>query len=287
VDRKKKTRGAGTGVYTVPAVKKAVMILEMMALDNRGYSISEVARRCNLPVSTANVLLYTLQECGYVQRSDNRAFSLTWRLFTEGSKLLNQAQLHEVALPELERLAELTDLTIDFAIPDRYELIYVYVIQGRGDIQIQARVGQRRCFHQSAAGKAMLAFFPEERTKEIAKGAGLPAATARTITTYKSLLKELGQIRLQGYAIDNEESGRGLWGAAAPVLDYTGNAVAALGVAGTTLAPDGNTQALIQEIKKSARNVSRHFGFEAGDVRAVSRTFQGTLQAGLRGVRAR
>src|SRR5438876_3152206 len=169
VEKKEKSSTAGSGVYIVPAVKKAFMIIEMMALDDRGYTISEVARLCSLPVSTANVLLYTLQKCGYLQRFDDRTYSLTWKLFTEGNKLLNQVQLHELALPELERLAEITDLTIDLAIPDKHELIYVHVIQGRGDIQIQARVGQRRYFHQSAAGKAMLAFFPEERTKEFAE----------------------------------------------------------------------------------------------------------------------
>ncbi len=262
-DKTKSERsGAGRGVYTVPAVKKAFMILEMMAAKNSGYSISEVARRCNIPVSTANVLLYTLQETGYVRRSEDRAFSLTWKLFTEGNRLLGQVKPFEVVLPELERLAEITDLTIDFAIPDGHELIYVHVIQGRGDIQIQARVGQRRLFHQSAAGKAMLAFFPQERVKDFADATGLPAVTSHTITSYPALVRELAQVRAQGYGADNEESGRGLWGVAAPVFDYRGTVVGALGVAGTTLGPGENTKRLIQEIKKSAMIVSRRLGHE-------------------------
>lgn len=261
------------------------MILEMMTLDDRGYTISEVARLCGLPVSTANVLLYTLQECGYVERSDGRTFSLTWKLFTEGNKLLNQVELHKLALPELERLAELTEFTIDFAIPDKHELIYVHVIQGRGDIQIQARVGQRRYFHQSAAGKAMLAFFPEERTREFAEVTGLPKTTPHTITSYRALLSELERIRSQGYAIDNEESGRSLWGVAAPVFDFSGKVVAALGVAGTTLALSGNTKTLIQEIKTSAMNVSKHLGFSvAGTGRSSSSA--GSTES-FRGLRAK
>ena len=241
------------------------MILEMMALDDCGYTISEVARLCHFPVSTANVLLYTLQQCGYVERSDSRTFSLTWKLFTEGNKRLHQVRLHKLALPELERLAEVTDLTIDFAIPDKHELIYIHVIQGRGDIQIQAHVGQKRYFHQSAAGKAMLAFFPEEKTKEFAEATGLPSATPNTITSYRSLLAELEAIRSQGYAVDNEESGRNLWGVACPVFDYSGSVVAALGIAGTTLARNGNTKSLIQEIKNSAITVSQHLGFAGSE----------------------
>ena len=258
---KSKSSNAGGGVYTVPAVKKALMIMELMAADNRGYTISEVARLCSLPVSTANVLLHSLQESGYLYRGNDRSFSLTWKLFTEGNKLLNQVKLQEVALPELERLAELTDLTIDLAIYDKNELIYTHVIQGHGDIQIQARVGQRRYFHQSAAGKAMLAFFPIERTKEFAEATGLPAATPRTITSLRTLLKELQIIRDRGYAIDCEESGRSLWGAASPIFDHKGDVVAAVGVAGTTLIRTENRSALINEVKQSATIISRRIGF--------------------------
>ncbi len=256
------------GVYTVPAVKKALAIMELMAADNRGYTISEVARRCGLPVSTANVLLHSLQDCGYLNRSADRTFLLTWKLFTEGSKLLNQVKLQEVALPELERLAEITDLTIDLAIPDKIELIYAHVIQGSGDIQIQARVGQRRYFHQSAVGKAMLAFFPEERAVEFAETTGLPAATPKTVTSLRTLQKELKIIRDRGYAVDMEESGRGLWGVASPIFDHTGNVVAAVGVAGTTLARNTNRNQLVMEIKKSASAISQRLGFSRNGVYA-------------------
>lgn len=261
---KVKTEKPGRGVYTVPAVKKAFMILEMMARDNRGYTISEAARQCSLPVSTANVLIYTLLGCGYVRRSENRTFFLTWKMFREGSGILDQSQVQKLALPELERLAQLTDLTTDAAIPDQYELIYVYVMQGRGAIQIQARVGQHRYFHQSALGKAMLAFFPEERIKDFADVTGLPAVTPRTITTYGALLKEVEQVRHQGYAVDNEESGRSLWGAAAPIFDYSGSVVAALGVAGTIFTLSEDSKGLITEIKTSAQRVSALLGFRGG-----------------------
>jgi IclR family transcriptional regulator, KDG regulon repressor len=252
------------------------MIVEMMALDNCGYTISEVARRCKMPVSTANVLLYTLQETGYVQRSEDRSFSLTWKLFTEGNRLVSQVKPYELVLPELERLSEITDLTIDFAIPDQYELIYVHVIQGRGDIQIQARVGQRRLLHQSAAGKAMLAFFSQECVKDFAEATGLPAVTSHTIASHGALVKELAQIQRQGYAADNEESGRGLWGVAVPVFDYRGAVVGALGVAGTTLGSSQNTKRLIQEIRKSALIVSRRLGY-VGNAAA-----RGFIQSGSR-----
>lgn len=238
------------------------MILETMASRNRGYTITEMARLCDLPVSTTNVLLHSLKECGYLERSLNGGFSLTMKLFTEGNKIINEIRLHEVANPQLERLATLTDLTVSLVIPDKYELIYISVIQGSGDIQVQARVGQRRYFHQAATGKAILAFFPEERTKEFADATGLPSATEHTITSYRSLSRELQRVRAQGYAIDNEESGNNLWGIAAPIFDHHGNVAGALGLAGTVLDMQKDMNILSHEIKKSAQEVSKALGYQ-------------------------
>jgi DNA-binding IclR family transcriptional regulator len=256
-------RKVGGGLYIVPAVKKAFKIVEMMAAQNRGYKLSAVARECGLPVSTANVLLHSLRECGYLQRSENGVFFLTTKLFTEGNKLIRQVQLYDVAFPEMQRLSRITDFSINLAIPDRFELIYVRIIQGRGDIQVQSHVGLRRAFHQAATGKVMLAFFSEERVKEIVDTAGLPAITKQTITSYHLLTKELEAIRAQGYAMDNEESGKNLWGIAAPIFDHQRNVVAALGVAGTLLSPAENAKFLITEARKSALTVSRSLAYES------------------------
>jgi DNA-binding IclR family transcriptional regulator len=98
--------------------------------------------------------------------------------------------------------------------------------------------------------------------KDFAEVTGLPAVTSHTITSYGALVKELAQVQRQGYAADNEESGRGLWGVAAPVFDYRGTIVGALGVAGTTLGVSENTKRLIQEIKKSALIVSKRLGYD-------------------------
>jgi DNA-binding IclR family transcriptional regulator len=265
----KKTLPSGNGVatkhrtsaYTVPAVKKAFTILEMMASQNRGYTISEVAKLRGLPVSTSNVLLYTLQECGYLERADNGTFSLTMKLFTEGNKIINQAELIDLAFTELERVKQLTDYTICLAIPDKIELIYVRVIQGRGDIRVQAHVGQRRYFHQAATGKAMMAFFPVARIKEFAEATGLPAVTEHTITSYTALCEELRRVRAQGYAIDSEESGHGLWGVSAPIFGQDGGVVGAVGFAGTVLGLSEHVNFLIQEIQKSAKEISRRLGY--------------------------
>ncbi len=97
--------------YRVPSVEKAFAILELFAADNRGYTLSEVSRLLHLPVSTANSLLNTLQYCGYVSRRETSRYRLTMKLLAEGSKVVDQLELHRVAERHMEDLTSQTGLT--------------------------------------------------------------------------------------------------------------------------------------------------------------------------------
>ena len=59
--------------------------------------------------------------------------------------------------------------------------------------------------HCTGIGKAFLAFLSEEEIDRIISKAGLPGFTESTITERAKLIDELREIRVNGYAIDNEE----------------------------------------------------------------------------------
>jgi DNA-binding IclR family transcriptional regulator len=96
----------------------------------------------------------------------------------------------------------------------------VYLDKAIGDhaIQTYARVGTYSHLHCLASGKAILANLPEERVEEIITAHGLPAKTENTLTTREELFDELGEIRDQGYAINNSEAISGSRSIGAPVI---------------------------------------------------------------------
>jgi hypothetical protein len=77
------TKPVTTGVrtkYSVPSVEKAFAVIEMFASHNRGYTLSEVSRILKLPISTTSSLLYTMQNCGYLQRGEKGQFYLSMKI---------------------------------------------------------------------------------------------------------------------------------------------------------------------------------------------------------------
>jgi len=248
--------------YTVPAVQKSFAILEMFAAKNQGYTLSEVSRRLKIPVSTASSLLYTMQHCGYLTRNEKGQFSLTMKLLTEGNKALSQMKVREVAEPELKKLTSVTGLASILGIRDGDQLVCIDKIEGTSQIMLASHIGKRMYLHQTATGKALLAYVTEQQLEEIVNSAGLPASTENTITTFSALKKELTRVRAQGYALDNQETGIGIRGVAAPVFDHGGNIIASVAVGGSVWELDQNLKAVIAAVKSCALQISEKFGYQ-------------------------
>ena len=90
---------------------------------------------------------------------------------------------------------------------------------------------------------------------------GLPSYTRNTITDVAALEVELERIRIQGYAIDDEEYDEGLRCIGAGVRDHSGHVVSALGIGGpvTRITP-ARVEELAQLVMAAANGLSRRLG---------------------------
>ena len=86
--------------------------------------------------------------------------------------------------------------------------------------------------HCTGVGKVLMAYLPPEQRAELINKKGLPRFTKNTLTDVKSLEDELTRVRMQGFAIDNEEIMDGLRCVAAPIRDQTGKVISAISLSG-------------------------------------------------------
>ena len=249
------------GKRSIPTVRKAFAILELLCSDARPYSVSEISKIFRLPMSSSSTLLNTLEQCGYLKRDRQRQFSLTLKMLSDGIKALNQVPLRDVAEPEIKRLTESTGLGSIISVLDGHEVVCIHKIEGRSDIQIASYVGKRSPLHATATGKAILSQLSVEDVERIVGVTGLSAFTRNTITALPKVQKELTLIRKQGYAVDNEEHGLGIKGIASPVFDFQGKVVAAVGVGGAIFELDARDRELIEAVKSCASRISAAIGF--------------------------
>jgi len=185
-----------------------------------------------LSKSTIQRLTYTLQHLGYLDRDrETKKFRLGPKTLSLGLSVMRNLDLRKVASPYLEAASKEIGETVNLAILDGTEIVYVERIKTQQILNINLQVGSRLHAYCTSMGKAMLAFLPESRLKEILEKADMVALTPYTITRKEDLKKELQKVRARGFAMNNEELSIGLRSVAAPVRNFTGEVIAAVNIA--------------------------------------------------------
>lgn len=197
--------------------------------DARG--VSELADELGLAKSTVHRHLKTLESRGLLVEEDDTYRLSAW-LLDYGGYVRNRHPLFSVAKPKVDELAAETDEKVWCVVEEHGMGVHIYGAEGRHSVKTHARIGQRTHLHQFAAGKAILAYLPDERIDRILEEYGLPRQTDRTIVDRSALREQLETIRERGYAFNREESVVGVHAVGVPIRDESNAAIGAISVAG-------------------------------------------------------
>lgn len=200
---------------TVQAAETAFDIIEFLQ-EGDGARIHEIAEELELANSTVYHHLNTLIKRKYVTR-DGDIYYPSLEFLRVGGKVRERTRVNRLSESFVEDLAEKTGEQVQFIVEENGFGYHVYTAPGERATSIDTRPGKRIFLHANAAGKAIIAFYPENRIDEIINTTGLPALTNHTITNREDLLAEFDQVREQGYAYNLEEHVEGYCGIAVPV----------------------------------------------------------------------
>lgn len=219
----------------VQSLSRALKLLNALAVHPQGLSLSEVAGFVGLPNSTAHRLLTTLQNERYVRFEAERSVWLIGvQAFCVGAAFVRSRDLVAIARPYMRRLMERSGETVNLAIADRGEIIYIAQVETQKMMRAIAGPGGRASMHCSGVGKALLAVSDPATAQKLVRSIELHRETAHTLITVQDLERDLEKIRAQGFAVDNEETAVGLRCVAAVIYDEHGAPLAALSVSGPT-----------------------------------------------------
>jgi IclR family acetate operon transcriptional repressor len=243
-------------------VAKAMSIVEILAAKAEvGVGLSELSALIGMPKSSTHRYMATLQSVGLAERNGGDRFRLGTRVIELAGSFLANSDLRSESQATLDELADMTGETVHLAVPSGTGVVYIAKIESKHTLGMSSHIGARLPMHCTALGKAILAFSAPERLQAVL--AERPEArTAHTITSPEALRAELVTVRSQGFALDNEENEVGICCVGAPIIDYTGNAIAAISISGPR--ERMNRERTIQLgplLWESTQRVSRRRGF--------------------------
>jgi IclR family acetate operon transcriptional repressor len=217
----------------VQSLVRALGIINHLAGADEGLTLSELGQQAGLSPSTAHRLLTTLEQERYVHfDAERRLWSVGVQAFVAGNAFLKTRSLVGVARPHMRALMEESGETVNLAVEDEAEAIYLAQVECRQMMRAFARPGARVPLHCSSVGKAILSATPEAELSRILHRRGLPRVTIKTRNTTASVRADLQAARARGYAIDDEEHAVGLRCIAAPVFDEAAEPIAAISISG-------------------------------------------------------
>jgi IclR family acetate operon transcriptional repressor len=219
--------------YSVKAVDKALRILESIGTDPEQVGLAELSRRLGIEKSTLYRLLETLEARRFVRKDPSSLrYALGIRMVELGTAATARSALGRAAGPVLDRLMLRSRQTVNLAVLDGEEILYIAKREPPEPLRVTVEVGRRVPAHATALGKVMLAFRPPGELQQLfSQRKQLVRFTPNTITSPRKLMDHLKEVRRVGIALDAEELVLGARCLAAPVLDSSGCAVAAISIA--------------------------------------------------------
>lgn len=246
---------------TVQSIERAFALLEAIARSDEPLGLAELSRSTGLHTSTAFHLIRTLVVLGYVRQEASRRYCIGPRLFMQAAGAFNETTLVNFATPHLRRLADESGETAHLAVRVDSGIAVIAKGEATSSVRTSDRLGTIRPAHCTAIGKVLLANLPSAELDGVLSGLDLRACTPATITDRDALRRELRQVAANGVALDDAEFNVELRCLAAPVRNFTGRVVAAVGISGPVwrVTPD-EVPRLSAIVSAAARALSADLG---------------------------
>jgi DNA-binding IclR family transcriptional regulator len=215
----------------IKSLEKGLNIIALLSQHDSPLKLEELVRISGLRKTSCFRILQTLTRSGFALKDkDTGGYFIGPKIISIGLTALENRGIRELAMPFMKEIRQKTGATVNLAILNGSDVIFVERLQSAHIVEGNLRVGSRLSAHLSSMGKVILAHLPETELNVVLKQIRFERKTDKTVASVKALKEELKKIRAAGFAVNNEELATGLFAIAVPLLNHTGVAIAGLNI---------------------------------------------------------
>lgn len=217
------------------SVAKAFKLLEVLSQSRSALTLTELVRLLSLDKSAVQRLTHTLKVLGYVRHHPgSRAYCLSSKMLEFGYAVQAHDLVRSAAHPVLEWLNRETGETVNLSYLEGADVVYVARYPSPHAVSVDLHIGSRIPAYCAASGRAILSRMDDAEVLRILEHSSRAARTPTTMTDVRQILTAIAQVRMRGYAINNQEAHIGDIGIAAALCDGAGRVVGAVNIAAPT-----------------------------------------------------
>lgn len=267
--------------YTVPGLERGLRILSEFSRHEPNLTAPELARRLGVPRSTVFRLLVTLEQMGFVERTDDgRAYSLGLAVLRLGFEYLGSLTITELGRPIVDRLRNETGYSANLVVRDKRDIVYIMRAASTSPFSSSVSVGTRLPAHATVLGHILLGDLSLSELKALYPESRLEPLSPSTPRSVEELFDAAQRARSRGYVMAEGFFESHISTVAAPVFGESGHIVAALGltVPGASI-PEERRNGLVASVLGATTQLSTLMNFDhesrrpdSGELGAVGAT---------------
>jgi len=247
----------------ISSLDRGLRILDILSRESQGLGVTEISRRVGADKSVVYRTLSLLMAHDYVEQdASSKKYVLGFKIMELAGRRLRSIDLFSTAKPILKEVVQETGEIVVLAVMIGDVLAYLDKEQGPHAVHIASGLGQPIPLHATASGKAILAHMSDSELVRLSREKGLPALTSKTITNFSDLKAHLAEVRVRGYAIDDEETYPGIRCVAAPIRNHRGAVLASISISGPTQrVTEANLTVFADIVMSAAAKISARLGY--------------------------
>jgi IclR family KDG regulon transcriptional repressor len=265
--------------------KSAVRVLdifELLACFPNGLTFTQIQERLGFPKSSLSALLQVLEARSYVETDSANRYKLGLRLMELGNVHVGTRDLIEVVEPTMRIIRDLTGETVNLAILDGGDVVFLHKKLAASALRYDTAVGSRMPAYLTSVGKAMISTLSDNEIDGLFSHEGLVTYTPNSLPNVSALKAELREIRRKGFATDHEEGLLGVCAVGSPIRDGSGHVVAGLSIAyPKARGSDEIERKLAEIVNAGALIISASLGYASGS-QAIGNHSLKDIWAGIR-----
>ncbi len=240
------------------SLARGLAVIQAFSRQDRSLTISQISQKTGIPRAAVRRCLYTLSSLGFADSEDGRLYFLRPRILALGHAYLTSSPLARIAQPLLRRVSNELKESSSVAILDGDDILYIARASVSRIMAIDLDVGSRLPAAYTSMGRVLLAGLDDGDLDARLARLGNPRFTPHTLANDGPLRAEFDRIRLQGYALVDQELEMGLRSLAVPIRDHDGKVVAAInvGVHASQISLDDMNARVLPVLRDAAQEMS-------------------------------
>jgi IclR family pca regulon transcriptional regulator len=213
----------------VLSLARGLKAIEAFDGQTGGQSASDISRKTGLSRAAVRRLLITLKLLGYAEH-EGRTYRLKPRVMRLGSSYLSSNSLPSLAQPILEHVTELVHESSSVGVLEDDQIVYIARATVKRVMSVGLSVGSRLPAFCTSMGRVLLSGLPEQELSDYLQRVELTPLTPKTIMDKSILADVIRQVRMEQFAMIDEELELGHRSIAVPVKNRKGHTVAGMNI---------------------------------------------------------